>query len=208
MESSKLNITINGDIKIIRLSLIVFLIINLIRLIIFVVIGALLNNSMKEDLKSKGAYLVKLYDYLLNDNHGLDFSDLTIKAKEIFKDESIVEDLKNRYKFINIDEVQDTSLLEYSIIEKLFSGNNILLCGDIFQTIYSWRGSEPKKIIEEYKKNYFPKEIVFTKNYRSTKNITEGSLSFLKNAYKEEYNKVYNREILSETRMMGKKLSL
>lgn len=208
MESSKLNITINGDIK--NYKAIVDSIFNYKSDKIDYICSdrALLNNSMKEDLKSKGAYLVKLYDYLLNDNHGLDFSDLTIKAKEIFKDESIVEDLKNRYKFINIDEVQDTSLLEYSIIEKLFSGNNILLCGDIFQTIYSWRGSEPKKIIEEYKKNYFPKEIVFTKNYRSTKNITEGSLSFLKNAYKEEYNKVYNREILSETKDDGEKIKL
>lgn len=208
MESSKLNITINGDIK--NYKAIVDSIFNYKSDKIDYICSdrALLNNSMKEDLKSKGAYLVKLYDYLLNDNHGLDFSDLTIKAKEIFKDESIVEDLRNRYKFINIDEVQDTSLLEYSIIEKLFSGNNILLCGDIFQTIYSWRGSEPKKIIEEYKKNYFPKEIVFTKNYRSTKNITEGSLSFLKNAYKEEYNKVYNREILSETKDDGEKIKL
>lgn len=208
MESSKLNITINGDIK--NYKAIVDSIFNYKSDKIDYICSdrALLNNSMKEDLKSKGAYLVKLYDYLLNDNHGLDFSDLTIKAKEIFKDESIVEDLRNRYKFINIDEVQDTSLLEYSIIEKLFSGNNILLCGDIFQTIYSWRGSEPKKIIEEYKKNYFPKEIVFTKNYRSTKNITEGSLSFLKNAYKEEYNKVYNREILSEIKDDGEKIKL
>lgn len=208
MESSKLNITINGDIK--NYKAIVDSIFNYKSDKIDYICSdrGLLNNSMKEDLKSKGAYLVKLYDYLLNDNHGLDFSDLTIKAKEIFKDESIVEDLRNRYKFINIDEVQDTSLLEYSIIEKLFSGNNILLCGDIFQTIYSWRGSEPKKIIEEYKKNYFPKEIVFTKNYRSTKNITEGSLSFLKNAYKEEYNKVYNREILSETKDDGEKIKL
>ena len=66
-------------------------------------------------------------------------------------------------KYINIDEVQDTSTLEYFIIEKIFKGNNILLCGDMFQTIYGWRGSEPNKILEFYKKEYNPIEIVFSK---------------------------------------------
>ena len=56
-----------------------------------------------------------------------------------------------KYKYINIDEVQDTSFLEYSIIEKIFGNNNILICGDVFQTIYKWRGSEPNKIFDKFK---------------------------------------------------------
>jgi len=206
MESSKLNISINGEIE--KYKVIIESIFNYKYDKINYICSdrSIINVKMKEDLKAKGAYLLKLYDFLLKDNHGLDFSDLTIKAREIFKDNKIVGDLKNKFKFINIDEVQDTSLLEYEIIEKLFDGNNILLCGDIFQTIYSWRGSEPKKIIEEYKKKYYPKEIIFTKNYRSTRNITNGSLSFLKNAYEDDYNKVYKKEILSQTKEEGEKI--
>ncbi|MBU5454822.1 3'-5' exonuclease [Caproiciproducens sp. MSJ-32] len=208
MESSKYNISLNGDVESYKAVIDNIFNYKADKINFICSDRSIINEKMKEDLKSKGAYLIKLYDYLLKDNHGLDFSDLTIKAREIFKDEKIVEDLKNKFKFINIDEVQDTSLLEYEIIEKLFEGNNILLCGDIFQTIYSWRGSDPKKIIEEYKKKYQPKEIIFTKNYRSTRNITNGSLSFLKTAYEDDYNKVYKKEILSQTEEEGEKIKV
>ena len=49
----------------------------------------------------------------------LDFSDLIIEAKKLFEDEEIVNKYKNKYKYINIDEVQDTSFVEYKIIEKI-----------------------------------------------------------------------------------------
>ena len=103
----------------------------------------------------------------------------------------MIEALKIKYKYINIDEVQDTSLLEYSIIEKIFANNNILICGDVFQTIYKWRGSEPNKIFDKFKSKYKPKEIIFVKNYRATKNLTEASLSYLKNAFENKVNEIY-----------------
>ena len=166
------------------------------------------NIEMKKYLYEKGNELVHTYNGLLINNHGLDFADLTSKAKELIKDENLISSLRSRYKYINIDEVQDTSTLEYFIIEKLFKGNNILLCGDIFQTIYGWRGSEPQRILEEFKKKYNPKEIVFTKNYRSTQNITNGSISFLKNVFNEEYKSIYENDILSETKLKGEKIKL
>lgn len=168
----------------------------------------ILNNEMKNFLLEKGHFLVNLYNSLLYNNHGLDFADLTCKAKEILKDDKLVISLRNTYKFINIDEVQDISTLEYFIIEKIFKGNNILLCGDMFQTIYGWRGSEPNKILEFYKKEYNPIEIVFFKNYRSTKFITNGTLSFLKNAFELQYKSLYKNEISSETKENGEKIKL
>ena len=167
-----------------------------------------LNIEMKKYLYEKGNELIHSYNGILINNHGLDFADLTSRAKELLKDKNLVIDLRKKYKYINIDEVQDTSTLEYFIIEKIFSENNILLCGDIFQTIYGWRGSEPQKILEEFKKKYNPIEIVFTKNYRSTRNITNASLSFLKNAFDEEYNLIYKEDISSETEDEGKKIEL
>ncbi|MBS5883296.1 3'-5' exonuclease [Clostridium sp.] len=169
---------------------------------------SILNSEMKKFLLEKGHFLVNLYNSLLYSNHGLDFADLTSKAKEILKDDKLVLRLRETYKYINIDEVQDTSTLEYFIIEKIFKGNNILLCGDMFQTIYGWRGSEPQKILEFYKKEYNPSEIVFSKNYRSTKFITNGALSFLKNAFELQYKSLYKNEISSETKDNGEKIKL
>lgn len=164
--------------------------------------------KMKDFLETKGGELVILYNSLLYNNHGLDFADLTIKAKELLTDEKLVETLKNQFKYINIDEVQDTSTLEYSIIEKIFGHNNILLCGDMFQTIYGWRGSEPEKILDLFKREYNPIEIIFTKNYRSTKYITDGSLSFLENAFNKKYSDIYKDKITSITNEKGDKIRL
>ena len=127
-----------------------------------------LDFKMKEDLERQGGALVMIYNSLLYNNHGLDFIDLTTKAKELLLDEDLVIYLKNKFKYISIDEVQDTSTLEYSIIEKIFGNNNILLCGDMFQTIYGWRGSEPDIILNLFKEKYNPMDIIFNKNYRST----------------------------------------
>jgi DNA helicase II / ATP-dependent DNA helicase PcrA len=167
-----------------------------------------LNNEMKCFLLKKGHFLVNLYNSLLYNNHGLDFADLTSKAKEILRDDKLVLNLREKYRYINIDEVQDTSTLEYFIIEKIFKGNNILLCGDMFQTIYGWRGSEPYKILEYFNESYNPIEIVFSKNYRSTKSITNASLSFLKNAFESQYKSIYRNEIYSEAEDNGEKIQL
>lgn len=167
-----------------------------------------LDFKMEEYLNSKGGELVILYNSLLYNNHGLDFADLTIKAKELLLDNDLVLSLKNKFKYINIDEVQDTSILEYSIIQKIFGNNNILLSGDMFQTIYGWRGSEPEKILDLFKEEYKPIEVVFTKNYRSTKYITNGSLSFLENAFNKKYSSMYKEKIISIADENGDKIKL
>lgn len=167
-----------------------------------------LNDTLKDFLEEKGHILVNTYNSLLNNNHGLDFTDLVIKTKELFNNKEVVEALRDKYKYINIDEVQDTSLIEYSIIEKLFKGNNVLLCGDIFQTIYKWRGSEPNKIIKNFKENYHPKEVVFSVNYRATRNLTEASLKYLNNAFPIETKNLYKNGILAKSEEDGEKIVL
>ncbi|WP_297632931.1 3'-5' exonuclease [uncultured Clostridium sp.] len=167
-----------------------------------------LNIEMKEYFRDHGADLIKTYSTLLNINHGLDFNDLISNAQLLFNDIAVVESLNKRYKFINIDEMQDTSKLEYSIVEKLFKDNNILLCGDIFQTIYEWRGSEPEFIFETFRKKYKPVEVVFDKNYRATQILTNASVDFLENAFPTKVSETYKDEITSETSNEGEKISL
>ncbi|SHH89945.1 3'-5' exonuclease [Clostridium grantii] len=162
-----------------------------------------LNYKLRDFLENSGHILVNTYNSLLYNNHGIDFTDLIVKTKELFNNKEVIEVLRKKYKYINIDEVQDTSTLEYSIIEKLFQGNNVLLCGDIFQTIYQWRGSEPKKIFDKFKNIYNPQEIVFLINYRATKVLTEASLGFLANAFPVEVKKLYDQGILAESKETG-----
>ena len=107
-------------------------------------------------LVNYGHILLKKYDLILKERHGMDFSDLVVKCYEIFEDDEIAIRWRNKYKFIQVDEIQDTSLLEYSIIEKLAKGNNLSFFGDTNQTIYGWRGSKPFHILESFKKNFLP----------------------------------------------------
>ena len=165
-----------------------------------------LNNKLKKFLEERGHILVNTYNASLSDNHGLDFTDLIIKTKELFSIPQVIEALRNKYKFINVDEVQDTSTLEYSIIEKLFKGNNVLICGDRFQTIYQWRGSEPNKIFDSFKSNYSPLEIVFFVNYRATRTLTEASLKFLETAFPVEMKNLYNEGVVSASKELGDKI--
>ena len=167
-----------------------------------------LNLNLKNYIKFHGHVLVTLYDSKLREDHALDFNDLIILTKELFKDEKVVRALKNKFKYINIDEVQDTSIIEYSIIEKLFEGNNVLICGDFFQTIYSWRGSDPEMIFNKFKEKYNPVEIVFSKNYRATKNLNKASLEFLNNAFSSKVSTLYKNGILAESKEDGEKILL
>ncbi|MDK0840119.1 3'-5' exonuclease [Clostridium perfringens] len=167
-----------------------------------------LNLNLKNYIKFHGHELVTLYDSKLREDHALDFNDLIILTKELFKDEKVVRALKNNFKYINIDEVQDTSIIEYSIIEKLFEGNNVLICGDFFQTIYSWRGSDPEMIFNKFKEKYNPVEIVFSKNYRATKNLNKASLEFLNNAFSSKVSTMYKDGILAESKEDGEKILL
>ncbi|HAT4136263.1 TPA: UvrD-helicase domain-containing protein [Clostridium perfringens] len=167
-----------------------------------------LNLNLKNYIKFHGHELVTLYDSKLREDHALDFNDLIILTKELFKDEKVVRALKNKFKYINIDEVQDTSIIEYSIIEKLFEGNNVLICGDFFQTIYSWRGSDPEMIFNKFKEKYNPVEIVFSKNYRTTKNLNKASLEFLNNAFSSKVSTLYKNGILAESKEDGEKILL
>lgn len=167
-----------------------------------------LNLNLKNYIKFHGHELVTLYDSKLRDDHALDFNDLIILTKELFKDEKVVRAIKNKFKYINIDEVQDTSIIEYSIIEKLFEGNNVLICGDFFQTIYSWRGSDPEMIFNKFKEKYNPVEIIFSKNYRATKNLNKASLEFLNNAFSSKVSTMYKDGVLAESKEDGEKILL
>lgn len=165
-----------------------------------------LDKKMKEIVRVACAQIVERYNKLLADMHGLDFVDLIVKADELLLKPTVVKIWQHKYKYLNIDEVQDTSLLEYRILSRLFASNNILLCGDYFQTIYQWRGSNPQQIIEQYKKVYAPLTVIFDRNYRATQTLLAASYDCLRNLLGAAVDKVYAEALTAAAPITGAKI--
>ncbi|WP_251859789.1 3'-5' exonuclease [Clostridium sp. Marseille-Q2269] len=163
----------------------------------------MVDKTLVDYLKIYGYLMVTTYDKKLYERHGLDFNDLIIKVYDLFRNESIYTYWRKKYKFIHIDEVQDTSEIEYEIVSKLFENNNIMMSGDYYQTIYEWRGSNPSIIFDKYKKEYNPEFIVFDKNYRSSEILLKASYEFLVNAFGEGVNEIYKEGIEPKVNIKG-----
>ncbi|WP_308590141.1 3'-5' exonuclease [uncultured Megasphaera sp.] len=143
------------------------------------------NEVLQAWFKAHGASLLAEYDAALADNHAVDFTDLITGAYSFLTDEDCCRRWRERFRFISVDEMQDTSEVEYAVISRLFPGRNLLLCGDYFQTIYEWRGSYPEEILARFRKTYHPREITFTTNYRATQLLLKASESCLKHLFGE-----------------------
>ena len=115
--------------------------------------------------------VMRTYQSLLSDRKLLDFQDLVLQMGLLLKDATTRSLLGERYRYVHIDEVQDISDIEYDILTRMFPAATFLLCGDINQTIYEWRGSVPETILPRYIKEFRAKQIVLSQNYRSTRGL-------------------------------------
>ncbi len=163
----------------------------------------MVDKTLVDYLKIYGYLMVISYDKKLYERHGLDFNDLIIKVHDLFQKDKITTYWREKYKFIHIDEIQDTSEIEYNIVSKLFKNNNIMLSGDYYQTIYEWRGSNPSIIFDNYKKEFNPEFIVFDKNYRSSEILLKASYGFLTNAFGDGVNEIYKEGIEPRANIKG-----
>ncbi len=125
------------------------------------------------------------------ENNVLDFNDLLSKAVEILeKNEDIRKKYATRYKYIHVDEFQDTNDVQYELVKLLASvHNNVCVVGDPDQTIYTWRGANIK-IINNFDQEFSnAKSLTLNQNYRSTKNILGAANSLIShNLYREDKN--------------------
>jgi DNA helicase-2/ATP-dependent DNA helicase PcrA len=125
----------------------------------------------------------KEYLKSLSDQNALDFAELVFLTVQILcTNEKIRKRWSSQYKFIQIDEFQDTHLSEYLVIKELAKTHrNVSFIGDLDQTIYTWRGSDPFFIINLVKHHFAEfKEFSLDINYRFNKNILLAVKSFLK----------------------------
>lgn len=114
-----------------------------------------------------------LYENSLKKEKALDFDDLLLKIVELFtKHKDVLEKYQNFFKYIHVDEYQDTNKIQNEIVELLAQKHkNLCVVGDTDQNIYSWRGAQIKNMLHFEKKYPESKTIFLEQNYRSTKNI-------------------------------------
>lgn len=117
-----------------------------------------------------------------NDN-AVDFDDLLLLPIKLFKENKrILEEYQERFKYILIDEYQDTNEAQYVLTKMLAKRyENICVVGDSDQAIYGFRGANFKNILNFEKDYKLCKTIILKKNYRSTKNILDAANSVIKN---------------------------
>lgn len=123
------------------------------------------------------AQLYPLYQKILKENDAVDFDDLIMQTIKLFKDnEPMLLKYQNRFRYILVDEYQDTNRAQY-VLTKMLSKKweNICVVGDFSQSIYSWRGADYRNLLRF--KDDFPETKTFSlsQNYRSTQKILDGA---------------------------------
>jgi len=120
--------------------------------------------------------IIKMYEARLRENNALDFDDLLTKTLELFdKAPDVLEALQNRFKYILVDEFQDTNRIQYEIVKRLAIKHKNLMCvGDEDQCIYTWRGANIENL-KSFCRDFDPLIFKLEENFRSAKNIVESA---------------------------------
>ncbi|MBI5134580.1 MAG: UvrD-helicase domain-containing protein [Candidatus Taylorbacteria bacterium] len=129
------------------------------------------NDYMREVVHS----VWQKYEASLRKEKALDFDDLLLKAAELLeKNEDIRARYQDRWRYVHIDEYQDTNKVQYKMARLISGGHkNICVVGDVDQNIYSWRGADIKNILSFEKDYPGATMVVLEENYRSTQTILE-----------------------------------
>ena len=150
----------------------------------------------KENLEKNFLKIYHIYQNKLIDLNSADFSDLILHIVKIFKNhDDITLMYSKKFKYILVDEYQDTNFIQSEWLKYLASFNNNLCCvGDDDQSIYSWRGAEIKNFLDFDKIYKRTKIIRLEKNYRSTQNILNVASKLIENNQNRVGKTLYTKE--------------
>ena len=146
--------------------------------------------------KSKIADVYALYQDRLKRNSALDFDDLISKTVELFREhEDVLDFYRNRFRYIMVDEYQDTSRAQYELVRLLAQGHqNICVVGDDDQSIYGWRGADIRNILE-FERDYDDVHVIkLEQNYRSTQIILDAANYLIKNNIERKRKKLWSEK--------------
>ncbi|MFH1145512.1 MAG: UvrD-helicase domain-containing protein [bacterium] len=121
-----------------------------------------------------------VYQQVMLQHNALDFGDLIGYALKLFRTRpNILKHYQEQFKYILVDEFQDTNYAQYELVKMLASNGNITVVGDDDQSIYKFRGASVSNILN-FKKDYpHAKEVYLTTNYRSYQNILDSAYRFI-----------------------------
>ncbi len=132
---------------------------------------------------SKIARIYELYQKKLRNNNALDFDDIILLTIKLFLDHpEVMEYYQRKFKYILVDEYQDTNTAQYTLVSLLSKHfRNLCVVGDDDQSIYGWRGADISNILDFEKEFRDAKVIKLEQNYRSTKTILDAANHVIKN---------------------------
>lgn len=133
--------------------------------------------------KQKIAVVYQEYQDVLKRNNAVDFDDLIMKTVELFKTcPDVLEGYQKRFKYIMVDEYQDTNTAQFELIRLLASANrNLCVVGDDDQSIYKFRGANIRNILD-FEKHYPEATVIrLEQNYRSTQNVLDAANAVIRN---------------------------
>lgn len=146
-----------------------------------------------DPFRERVARIYESYQKKLRSSNALDFGDLIMKTVETFRDnEAIRAKYQKRFKYIMVDEYQDTNHAQY-LLTKYIAGTekNICVVGDDDQSIYSWRGATIRNILEFERDYHGAKVVKLEQNYRSSSNILNAAGLLIKKNNKRKKKEVW-----------------
>lgn len=172
-------------------------------------IGFVGEDEFEKRIEVCKARVVSLYNYvklfesifteMKEDKLALDFSDLEYKMIELLCKEHVQKSICDSFDFVFVDEYQDTNYVQEEILKRVSRGDNLYMVGDVKQSIYKFRESEPQIFIEKYaalkeKKSSGSVAIDLHENYRSHRNILGFTNQIFKHAMTAKFGKVDYKE--------------
>lgn len=140
-------------------------------------------DSQGDFMEEKIASIYTLYQEKLKGNNAMDFDDLLMNTLFLFKQHGeVLQHYQNKFKYILVDEYQDTNTIQYELISMLADKyKNICVCGDDDQSIYGFRGADIRNILE-FEKDFDNASVVrLEQNYRSTCTIVDAANYLINN---------------------------
>jgi DNA helicase II / ATP-dependent DNA helicase PcrA len=142
------------------------------------------------------AKVYDLYEKALWENGVLDFDDLLVMSVKIFQDyPSILEKYQQKFRYVLVDEYQDTNNVQYQLITMLTAKHrNLCVVGDDWQSIYAFRGADIRNILE-FEKDYPDAKVIhLEQNYRSTQNILDAAHGIISQNVHRKEKKLWTQE--------------
>ena len=154
---------------------------------------AVFNDASWNPREQQIAKIYELYTKALKDANALDFDDLLLKTVELFEQsETVRERYSRKFRYVMVDEYQDTNRPQYLLIQRLAAAHrNLCVVGDPDQSIYKWRGADLRNILD-FEQDFPEATIVkLERNYRSTQVILDAATAVISQNRNRKEKRLY-----------------